>query len=59
MIADLEERGEVAVTFVMPGVPNDAIEIKGVRRDVAYVQIEEGDDEGTLIKVPYGKLRPR
>jgi hypothetical protein len=46
-------------TFVAPGEPDEAAEIGGVKKDIAWVRYEEGELEGTLGKLPYGQIRPR
>jgi hypothetical protein len=59
-VPHLDHEGELQAEFLAPGDPADAIEVKGIRRDVAWVQYEsEGELDGTTGKVPYERIRPR
>lgn len=50
--------GEVEATFRRHGHQGDALEIGGRKVDVGWVRYEEGEQEGTVVAVPYGDIKP-
>jgi hypothetical protein len=57
-----EGEGQVLATVVAFGEPEDGVEVmiegKPVKRDVAIVQYEEGEQEGFTDRVLYCRLAP-